>query len=250
MSYDLNLFRKDNFPEPFEEKVLQEKLAGVYGHLSVYLHEGRVTNFEVRTEEEKDSIEFSYQIEDGCYKTYCSYSVDDTTFRDFKRTVSSVAHALNLLIEDPQLGEERMEPEAFDKTYDKSTQTFEATKQITGSVMDQLPYLIPATATYFTVYFITSEDPVTKSRMVLTFESGQLYASKVEAGTSLHDTVKKDLKELLGASTFTIVQVSDYDTAHDKDGNELPRSAVLLTVPYVDPALEPRKHTMEWQMVD
>lgn len=246
MSYDLKLYRKDNSKKPFKEEELKDKLGDSFGFTATHTKNGLAVGFDVGYESERDSIEFHHQ-EEGYYWTYCSYGVGEKDFIDFKKLVKDVAIKLNMHIQDPQVGENLIEPEDFIPDDTESCNRFGFVKKATQKVVEQLPWILPTKSKHFILYFIMSEDPVTHRNMLLTLGGDKLHASKVEPEESIDQVVKREIPELTGATEYKILQVRNYDTARDSYGNELPRYSVDIEVPYFDPAKKNLKQRVEWR---
>jgi len=139
VSYDLNLFRKDGSKEPFEREDIEGKLHNSFKYVALHPESGPVLDFEVSRENEADSYEFHYHgKENGCYWTYCSYGVDEETFREFKSFVKEVAIALGMRIQDVQHGINLINPEEFITDDVESTVKFRYVKKVMKKVAEHL----------------------------------------------------------------------------------------------------------------
>lgn len=252
MSYDLDLYRKDGSKEPFEQEEVKDKLKGEFNYIKFHPDTGPVMDFEVGHENEADSIEFHYQGKDkGYYWTYCSYGISDEVFKNFKNLVKDIAVKLDMQIQDVQMGEGLIDPEEYLAEDVKSSERFGHTKKITSKVVEMLPYVLPAKKKHFILYFIMSDNPEIGKGVYLALTGNGFYASKVEAGKSIDQVVKREIPELTGSGKYKIMGVQNYDTAKDRFGNELPRYSVFIEVPYFDPIDTDRKlkHKVEWRPI-
>lgn len=247
MSYDLNLYRKDGSKEPFEREEIKDKLENSFKDVAFQPESGPVMDFELSQENLADSLEFHYQgKEKGCYWTYCSYGVDDETFKNFKRGVKEVATALAMQIQDVQVGEDLIDPEEFTADDTESSEKFGHAQKITEKVIEKLPFILPTKSKLFILYFITADEPGKDSRVCLTIGDGHLYASKVEVGESIEQVVKREVPILTGSSEYKLIGAKPHDTAKDRFGNELPRYTIYVDVPYFEPAKRDLKIKVEW----
>lgn len=117
MSYDLNIFRLNGASKRFTLKELEEQLHTVFKLFEHdYTHEDGIEWFTIhyRDKSPNNNWEFHYQKDKGCYWTGCSYGTDENTIKDFRKVVRDVAVLLNAQIQDPQLGEEIIDPQKFD----------------------------------------------------------------------------------------------------------------------------------------
>jgi len=252
MSYDLNLFRKDGLKKPFEQEEVKSKLKGEFNYIKFDPETGPALTFSVGKEKEDDGLELFYQQDEGNYWTYCSYGVSEEAFENFRNLVKNVALKLELKIQDPQSGDELIDPDDFEPGDEKSSETFELTKNATANVVESLPFILPAKEKQFILYVITSKNPETGERMFLSFKEDECYSSKVEIDESIDQVVKREIPELTGSEEYKILGMQDFGTAKDKSGNELPRYSVFIEVPYYDPKdpAKKLKHESEWKPVE
>lgn len=248
MSYDINLHRKDKQKTPFTEAELRSGLEDTFEYINTNVVDGSVVDFEVGLDP-MNSSEFHYQNESGCYWTYCSYSVDDAVFNKFKSEVKTIATKLDLLIQDPQIDEELINPEDFTVKDDESSKKFDYAQQITEKISGDLPYILPAESKHFILYFIRSQDPINGNKVLLTLGQERLYASKVEVGESIDQVVRREIPKLTGSNEYKLLNSFEYDTAKDRFGNDLPRYALDIAIPYFDPRTRHLKQMVEWKSV-
>lgn len=245
MSYDLKLYRKNRSPEPLNKEELEPLKPLFRVFITAADEKGKVKSFEVASENEQGwvRIEFCLQ-DDGSYWTYISYGGPPERFATFKREVKDVAIALGLQIQDPQLSSELVDPENYDAGSAESAKRF---NYIVNEVLPMTPHMIPATSKYFIKYFIKSKNPTTSKEVILTLGNNRIYASKVNVGESLLEVINREIVELTGSKEYKLVEVVDnYDSAFDRYGNRLPRSALFLEVPYFDPKTRRLRYPMEW----
>jgi len=140
MSYDLNLFRKRNNKKPFSKTEISNKLADHFGYIKEHVKGAEVAGFDVGHKEGGDIIKFFYNQEEGggYYWTYCSYGVDDKTFKNFKKLVKDVAEKLDLQIQDVQVSEDLMDPDEFVLDDNESGGKFRYTKKVAQKIAEML----------------------------------------------------------------------------------------------------------------
>ncbi len=247
MSYDLNLFQKNDIKKPFLETELKTKLQHSFKYIFTHTKENQVFGFELGKSSKEGYLEFSFQDEKGCYWTYCSYGVEPQVFNDFKRDVKTVATKLDMLIQDPQISDDLMDPFDFEIEDEKSDNRFEFIKNVTEKVVEQLPYFLPSKTKHFILYFIVSKDSTTRKDVLLTLGNDKLYASKVEPDESIDQVVKREISGLTGSTEYKILEVLDHDFVKDRFGKELPRYGVYIEIPYFDPVDKKLTQHVEWK---
>lgn len=211
--------------------------------------DGGVEYFEAGDSRE-ENVELQYD-RGGYYWASCSYAVDSFVFTAFVRRVKEIAANLDMLIQDPQL---QNDPASFcyqDEGYEATLASrFVSVKKTLEKFSKYPPSALPATGRFFILLSITSRDPETGKDVLLTSASGRLYASKVEAGESIEQVVKREMPELTGSSEFSIINVFRSDTAKDRLGNVLPRHMVVIRVPYFYPKDRNVVKEVEWRALD
>lgn len=248
MSYDLKLYRKDKSSKPFEEEEVKTKLSDSFEYLVVHPRDGFAIGFDVGYKAEDGGTEFYHQGEEkGYYWTYCSYGVDEQTFIDLKKLVKDVAEKLNLQIQDPQISNDMIDPATFNPSDPQSNKMFNLGKGSIQQFVEKSAWILPAKSKHFILYFVISNDPITNKKVLLTLGGDKMYASKVESEESIEQVVKREIPELTGADEYKIMQVQKHDTAKDRHGNELPRYAVFVEVPYFTPEARALKQRVEWK---
>lgn len=245
MSYDLYFFRRNNIKEPFKPGEVELRLKDHVFKVSEFVKDGYAMGFNVTINEGEEEMEFYHQKPEGSYySTGCSYGVGKESFEGFKKGLVVVAKKLDLLIQDPQMGnDEIIEPDDFVFDEPKSGKAF----QYVQNQLRNINYISPAAHKHFILYFVMAEEPATKNVLTLLTEDGLLLAGKVNKGESINQVVGREMPELTGQDKYRIVKVVTHDTARDRYGNELPRYAVSVVVPYFDPEKANTKRPMHWK---
>lgn len=245
MSYDLRLYRKNQSQEPLKKEELEPLKFKFNVSITAFDERGNVEGFEITPRNgQSGNISEFYRQDDGSYWASISYGMSAQEFVTFKKVVKDVASMLSLQIQDPQLNNELFDPENYDVGDRESTKRF---NYVSNVFLPKIPHMIPAKSKYFILYFIKSKNPATSKDVILTLGNNRTYASKVNIGETLLGVVNREIIELTGSSKYKLLKVVDkYDTAFDRHGNKLPRSAIYLEVPYFDPKTKSLRYPVEW----
>ena len=261
MSYNLHIFKKNGSQKPFALKELEDKLHTVFDIFEYDpTHKDRVEWFVIHYFDKSPSHtwEFYYDKEKGCYWARCSYSTDKNTFIDFRKVVSDVAILLNMQIQDPQIDEKIIDPKNFDINDQRSIRArafmihtqYEIAMKFGGK--NAYPsiesYCSKITEEkYFILYSIIARIPETFRLQYLVLDDGRFFASKVNKGETLTEVLNREVSELTGSNNYFVEDIADkYDSAPDRKGKYLPRTAVFLRVPYFNPDKVKTKYLMRW----
>jgi hypothetical protein len=240
MSYDLHIYRKDTQGP----RLTKEELAKLDSAFEVTItsldESGMVIGFDLKGK--RGEVYEFFQQDDGSYWSSVSYSATPDEMKLFRQTIKDVATRLELVIRDPQISEDHVDPANFQPENPESIKRFATTKNVT----QQVPYMLPADEKYFILYFIYSRDSSQKERFLVFGENSQ-HASKVNPGESLSQVVSREIRDITGSPTFTFMNVQhNYDTALDRFGKSLSRSAVYIDVPFFDPKTVKTKYPVHW----
>lgn len=240
MSYVLYLYPKNNEKVPFTEKELVEKIEIPY---QVALWKGDNVSFDIMYSGAAPGSEYEFHFDVDHYVASCSYSA---YIPQFKKVVKDVATSLQLFIEDQQISPlEKIDPLEYQVDDPRSIKAIAFVKKLLEK--PSLDLILPASSKYFILFFIVTENLENKSYYSLLLDDGRLYASKVEEGESLKEVLDREVVDLTGSKEYELIKIdAHYDTAPDKKGNLLPRSAIHINVPYFDPKLVKTKYPMKW----
>lgn len=244
MSYVLYLYPKNDKKIPFTEKELIEKIEVPY---KATLWKGDKVSFDIMYSGDSPGSEYEFHFDVDHYVVSCSYS---GYIPQFKKVVKDVATFLQLYIEDQQISPlERIDPLKYKVDDPRSIKAIEFVNKLLEK--QNLELILPTSSKYFILFFITAVHPENHRYYSLLLDDGRIYASKVEEGESLREVLDREVVDLTSSKEYNLIKVdANYDTAADKKGNILPRSAIHINVPYFDPTLIKTKHSMKWVAIE
>lgn len=260
MSYDLKIFRKNSTHKHVTLQELEERFHTVFDIFEYdQEHRDHIRWFTVHYRDESPNLtwEFDFQ-DDGCYSTRCAYGVDRALFAKFRKVTQDVAMLLDAQIQDPQISQTLIDPKDFtiDNSESDSVRKMERQLSTEFAMEHDLTNATPSIVAYcskkaekkfFILYFMVGRIPNTDNLQYLVLENGGFFASKVNVGETLTEVLNREISELTGSSKYYVEHITErYDTALDRFHNTLDRTAVLLRIPYFDPAKTATKYPMKW----
>jgi len=213
--------------------------------------EGYLLGFSVSYSDEDDFFDF-WRQDDNSYFSFITFGSPPEYKVKFRSIVKDIASALNLLISDPQASSKgRLSSDEFNAAEYASIQRLIAEKRLRDQI-NRNQMLDEVTQTdYFVIYFVTTKSPESGDYLMLMLNTVGYYASKVRIGETLSKVISRDMKSFIPDVNYKVVDIKpNFDTAKDKNGNDLPRSAVYLTVPYFDPNEVRPKGQLSWSNLD
>ncbi len=251
MSYDLSLCKKDGIKEPFPKDEI-EALGVKFDIIIRKLDEkNNVVGFTTKNKNDKfdwleDGFDFWYQDE-GYYATNISYSASKEAFDYFVNLASNLANELNIKVIDNQTDLDLDEEEAKENfDYDKKTTEL----VINSPLFEEIVNLkLTAKSKYFIMYLLWATDPQTGKKVVLTYDSGKTYCSKVNPGETLRSVIDKEIPMLVGSKEYKFVKMLNGGTAPDRYGNYLPRFNIYIEIPYFNPKERQLNFDFSWKEI-
>lgn len=248
MSYDLKLYRTNGKKGSLSKNEI-DSIRNKFDIIIRYEKDNNIISFAIKNKNDnfdwlEEGFDFWYQDE-GCYLVTVPYSVSEEAFNYFINLVKNLTNELNLKIIDNQSGKEFSEKDA--------KEIFDYTKNVANRVIKS-PFLwqlfdlkVPAKSKYFIMYFLISTDPQAKKKMVLTYDFGKVYCSKVNEGESLKSVLDKEIPMLIGSGEYKFVKKIDGGIAQDKYGNNIPRFNLYIEIPYFNPKDRNLKYDFSWK---